>query len=154
MTEPTNATEAQAALDARTADKGWSDRYINGGSAERQEFQQLTSKIASGGDDVVDAALKGSLTTPAGFVSSDHQLINHAVALFRDLGIRDDVIKQTLNGQEVTQAEYDTVKRWKADRMRDSEWVKKYLAGEGEHKREMMLADIVLSSSIKKDAAA
>jgi hypothetical protein len=63
------------------------------------------------------------------------------------------VIRETLAGKEVTQAEHDAVKNLKAERMRDQAWVKEYMSGNGQHKRDMMLMNIVLTSSIKKDAA-
>jgi hypothetical protein len=74
--------------------------------------------------------------------------------MLREIGIRDEVIRQTLTSKEVTQAEYDAVKSLKAERMRDHAWVKEYLAGNGPHKRDMMLMNIVLTSPIKKEAAA
>ena len=52
----------------------------------------------------------------------------------------------------MTQQEHDMVVRWKADHMGDSEWVKKFLAGEREHVRLMTLANISLSAPIKTDA--
>jgi len=44
--------------------------------------------------------------------------------------------------------------RWKAERMRDHTWVKEYMSGNGQHKRDMMLMNIVLTSPIKSGAAA
>jgi hypothetical protein len=85
----------------------------------------------------------------APFQESGHIEMIAATKMFRELGIRDEVIRETLTNQEVSQQDHDRVAQWKADRLRDSEWKKKWLAGEGEQAREMMLANIVLSSSIK-----
>jgi len=56
-----------------------------------------------------------------------------------------------LTDRPVTQKEHDLVARWKAEKLRDSEWVKKYMAGEGEQMREMMIASGVLSASIRQE---
>ena len=89
----------------------------------------------------------------APFQSSGHLEMVAATSMFREIGISDAVIRQTLTDQEVTQAEHDAVSKWKADRLRDQDWTKKYLAGDGDQVRDMLLANIVLSSNIKQSAA-
>jgi hypothetical protein len=80
---------------------------------------------------------------------SSVKLMANMAGLFRELGIREEVIKQTLEDHQVTQQEHDVVAKWKADRLKNSEWVKKWLSGESVQAREMMLANIVLSSNVK-----
>jgi hypothetical protein len=54
----------------------------------------------------------------------------------------------------VTKAEYRATEIWKADRMADSEWTKKYMAGDREAKRQMSLANIILTGGIREENAA
>lgn len=71
----------------------------------------------------------------------------------REIGIRDEIIKDVIAGtHKVTRAEYEATERWKAERMRDQEWVKRYLAGDGEPKEKMMLASIILSGGVREEA--
>jgi hypothetical protein len=72
----------------------------------------------------------------------------------REIGIGDGAIRQTLSDYEVTQQEYDAVQVWKGQRMRSPEFVKQYLSGEPDFVKQMTLANIVLSSTIKSEKAA
>jgi hypothetical protein len=144
--------EAVAKLDSLKADPVWRDAWLNGDPVRAAQYRDLnelaTRQLAS---NETEAALAGRLEPgfqPAG------RLENLAmVDLLRNLEIRDEVIRQTLNGQEVTQEEFNLAKRWKADHMGDKEWSAKYLAGDALAKREKMLCDIILSSPIKEKAA-
>jgi hypothetical protein len=147
-TPPSTPAEATARLDQLKSDPAWRDGFLSGGPQGR-EYQELSALAAKG--DKADAAMAGVMAnTP--FQDSSHIEMIHATTMFRELGILDATIRQTLTDHEVTQQEHDVVAQWKADRMRNSEYVKKWLAGEGEQAREMMLANIVLTSSIKKSA--
>lgn len=75
-------------------------------------------------------------------------------AMLREIGVTPEVIRQTLEGHEVTQAEYDATKAWQARAMRDQFFVKAYLDGDPDAAKQMMLASIILSSPIKSGAAA
>jgi hypothetical protein len=148
---PANAAEAVTRLDALKADSAWANGVLAGNGPHVAEFKSLTGIIAGG--DNVDRAMAG-VREDGIFQSSEHAQMIAATNMFREIGISDAVIRQALTDYEVTAQEYAMVEKWKADRMGDSEWVKKYLAGERQQTRDMMLADIVLSSSIKKDSAA
>jgi hypothetical protein len=150
---PANATEARARLDTLIADKDFGAKLVKGEAGANREFRDLSELAAKGEAERVDVAMAGVMAdTP--FQDSGHLQNIAATKMFRELGIRDEVIRETLTDRPVTQQEHDVVAKWKADRMRDSEYVKKWLSGEGEQAREMMLANIVLSSSIKKEASA
>jgi hypothetical protein len=146
---PANGAEARAVLDSRIADPAWGAKLLHGDVDARREYSELRAKAdAADPADKVAAAMAGVMPdTP--FQDSGHVLMVNTTNMLRELGIRDPVIKQTLEGYEISQEEHDVVARWKADRMKDSEWVKKWLSGEGEQAREMMLANIVLSSNVK-----
>ena len=148
---PASPAEATARLDQLKSNPEWGKRWIEGGSQEAREYRDLTELAAKG--DKVDLAMAGVMAD-APFQDSGHLQMIAATKMFRELGIGDATIKQTLENHEVTQQEHDVVASWKAARLKDSAWVKAWLSGEGEQARDMMLANIVLSSNIKKKEAA
>ena len=147
---PTNSAEATARLNELQRDAGWRDRLLAGHGSEAKEYRTLRDMITQG--DPVDKAMAG-IMDDAPFQSSGHLLNVAATQMFREMGIDDGAIRQTLTGHEVTQEEYNAVARLKAERLRDPEWVEQFLAGSASHKRDSMLMNIVLSSSIKKAVA-
>src|SRR5258705_8089693 len=140
---PATASEATARLNELKGSAEWREQYLSGSPRHAKEMRDLQEAIDKGANPRVDRAIAG-IMDDAPFQAAGHLAMIGTAEMLRDAGIGDDVIRQTLSNQEITQAERDAVARWKADKMRDSEWVKKYLAGEGEHKRAMMLANIVL----------
>jgi hypothetical protein len=146
---PSTPAEASTRLDQLKSDPAWRDGFLSGSGPQAREYRDLTALAAKG--DKVDLAMAGVLGDGP-WQDSGHLEMIAATKMFRELGISDATIKQTLTDYQVTQREHDAVAKWKADRMRDSEWVKKWLSGEGEHARDMMLANIALTSTIKKEA--
>ena len=146
---PSTPAEASTRLDQLKSDAGWREQFLSGSGPQVKEWNDLHTLVATG--DKVDAAMAGVLADGP-WQDSGHLEMIAATKMFRELGISDATIKQTLTDYQITQQEHDVVAKWKADRMRDSEWVKKWLSGEGEHARDMMLANIVLTSTIKKEA--
>lgn len=146
---PTNAAEAAARLSVLQNDGGWTQRLFAGDEIARAEFFQLTGVVAKG--DPVDAIIAGLPPNllGGGMADSSVRELSEAVPFLREAGLADDVIRQVFTDQEVTKQEYDLAVQWKAQRSRDQEWTKKFLAGDGEANREMMLANIILASTIK-----
>jgi hypothetical protein len=129
---PTTASEAQARLQTLTASAEWGKRLLAGGIEERREFAQLT-ELAAGADNTADA-IAG--TTPEPFAIQTvgpNELNSHdratAVEMFRDAGLRDEVIAEALNGGTVTRAEYAAVKALRSARHGDAAWRQRFLAG-------------------------
>lgn len=98
----------------------------------------------------IDKAMAGEFLD--GVIQPSGHLVQIGVAShLREIGIREEIIKDVVGGTHaVSKEEYAATERWKAERMRDPEWVKRYLAGEGEPKEKMMLADIILSGGVKE----
>jgi len=142
ITQPANATEARAALDAKMANSEWSSRYLQGGAAERQEFTDLTTKISNGGADAVSAAMGGDLPDLA---TSTDRLMASTAGWLRDRGFPDKAIHETLSGTEPTVEDIQRARTWKTQAMRSAEFSKRYLAGEPDAVREMLAADAVLT---------
>ena len=142
QTQPTNATEARAALDAKLADKEWGDRYLSGAATERREFTELTTLIARGGDDVVTAAMAGTLSDPT---DADQRFLADAAGWLRDHGFPDRAIHETLSGKEPTAADIELARVWKTQAMKSQDYVKRFLANDPDAIREMLAANTVLT---------
>jgi len=79
------------------------------------------------------------------------------VEMFREIGISDGAIRQTPDRYEFTQAEHDAAARWKAEHMRDPDWVAALQSGKmvgpsdnrRDPRRDKMLANIILTGNIK-----
>jgi radical SAM superfamily enzyme YgiQ (UPF0313 family) len=148
---PATATEARAVLDARMADKDWGERVSNGDPNAKQELRDLAAKIAAGGDDTVAVAMNGKLPD---MPTSDQRIMAHTAALFRELGIRDEVTSEFLRGKQVSPQEYEMVANWKKEHMGNAEWVQKYLSGDVEARQKMTIANSVLVNGVKSEKAA
>ncbi|MGY2906555.1 hypothetical protein [Bradyrhizobium sp. URHC0002] len=150
---PATAAEAATRLNELKADTAWRDRYLGGGVTEAREIHALQEMLNKSDNPDVDRAMAGLLDDSPVQRSGHMQMIGVAQHL-RELGIRDEIIRDTLTGKPVTQERYDEQKRWKADRMRDKDWTAKYLGGDLEARRLMTEADIVLNSPIKNQEKA
>src|ERR1700738_3918469 len=100
---PANSTEASARLDVLSADKAWSGKLLSGDPRAREEFNSLTAKVAEGGNDI-DRAMSGVL--PA-VPDTALKTMAGTAEFLRENGVDAAVIRQTLSGHEVTQAEFD-----------------------------------------------
>ena len=116
-----------------------------------ERISRFHAKIQAGGSDVVDMAI-------AGIVQSDvpdtgQKVMAETAAWMHGHGLSDGVIRQTLTNHEVTPEEFRAVQLWKSQKMASKEFVSRYLAGEPEEIKSMLLADVVLSSKIKTGAS-
>lgn len=152
-TAPANAAEASTRLNELKSDVAWRDRYLAGGLTEARQINELHEAINKGDNPDVDKAMAGILDDGP-IQRSEHMQMIGAAQWMREKGIRDEVIREALTGKGVTQQERDAVERLKADRLRDHAWTKEFLAGNGEHVRDMTLMNIVLTASIRKSEAA
>jgi len=149
---PTNAAEAVARLNELKGTAEWRDQYLSGSSSHAKELRALEAVINNGDHPDVDRAMAG-ISEPGGIQSSNHVEMIATAEMLRELGASEGVIRQTLNNDPVTQQEHDAVARLKRAKMADAEWSKKLFAGDRSVRLEMVLADIVLSSRIKSEAA-
>jgi hypothetical protein len=147
---PKTASEAQIVLDARKADSAWGSLIFNGDVAANKELRDLTAMVAAGGDDTVAVAMNGN---PVNMPTTDQAHMAHTAALFRELGIRDEVTSQFLRGEQVTPQEYELVANWKKVNMGDEAFVKRFLSGDVKARQQMIIADTVLVNGIKRTAA-
>lgn len=144
---PANATAARATLDAHMTDQAWVDRVFSGDPAAKKELNDLTTMVATGakGADVVAAIMNGDL--PQAGATSDERVMAATAGMLRDIGFPAKAIEETILGKEPTPVDIDRARAWKIQAFQNADWVKRYLAGDGDARREMMAADIVLSSA-------
>jgi hypothetical protein len=77
-----------------------------------------------------------------------------AAALLREDGIPEhDIARQVLSGEPVSKAEFDAAKQAKQRLLGDQDFVRRYLSGDGEAKRQMALLNVVITRDIKETAA-
>jgi hypothetical protein len=89
---PANAAEASARLATLTNDKAWGDKLLASDPAATKKFKILTAMVAEGGDHV-DRALSGALPDVP---DSDLKTMAGTADMLRTLGIKPDVVRQTL----------------------------------------------------------
>jgi hypothetical protein len=146
---PSTPAEAATRLTALKADPAWTKALDQGGPAQTREFHSLHELISKG--DGIDQAMSGVL--PDGIIQDGAQVQTAGtVSWMRQLGIRDDVIREALAGYEPSQALISETARYKADKMSNPEWVKKLMSGDVEARRELFLANSILTGGIKEQA--
>lgn len=147
---PATPGEAATRLSTLSADAEWRGKFLAGNGPQVREWNELHQLAANG--DNIDMAMAGKFL-PGG-QSSEHIVQMETAAMMQELGIRSEIIRDALSDKHtVTRAEFEATKVWKADRMTDPEFTKRWLAGDREAKRKMMLADIILTGNVKEDAA-
>ena len=146
---PANAQEARTQLDALVADTARGALLLNGDAATTKQFNSLMAMVSEGGDQAA-RAMSGALPDVP---DSDLKTMAGTADMLAALGIRPEVVRQTLENHTVTQAEFDATKAWQARSMKDQVWVKAYLEGDPDAARQMALASIILSSPIKSEAS-
>jgi hypothetical protein len=123
----------------------WREKLEAGDGATWKEFDELAKAAAEA--DPVKAVMSGNLPDVA---PSEHRLMEHTASTLREIGIRDEIIKDVIAGtHEVTKQEWDLTVQWKQDHMEDLEWVKSLLSGNAKARRELALATIILNGGIK-----
>jgi hypothetical protein len=144
---PATAAEASGRLEALKADKEWGAKLIAGDAEANREFRELQLKIDSADPaDMAAVAMSGNIGE---MPDSRVKLMAETAGMLREIGIREEIIEQTLKGHEVSPDEYKQVEAWKARQMKDPVFVKAYLSGDPEARQKMVLSAIVLSGGIK-----
>jgi hypothetical protein len=142
---PATPAEASTRLTALKSDPAWRDQFLAGNGPQVKEFKNL-SELAAKGDDV-DMAMAG-----VSGQSSESRLLAATAEHLREMGFPPTAIRETISGKEPTPADVERARVWKTQIMKNPEWVKRYLSGDGDAQREMLAANILLSSA--KEAAA
>jgi hypothetical protein len=143
---PANAQEARARLDARLADKEFGAKLLAGDAATNTEYRDLQNMAANvDPNDVVAVALSGNIGE---MPDSGTRLMANTADMLREIGIREEIIKQTLRGHEVSPIEMKQVEAWRERAMRDQTFVKLWLSGDPEARQKMALSQIIVSGGV------
>jgi hypothetical protein len=144
---PANAAEARTRLDALIADKDKGAKLLAGDAEVNREYRELRLKADNPDPaDTVAAAMAGNLGE---MPDSSVKMMAETAGMLREIGIREEIIEQTLRGHEVSEKESQIVSAYKARLMKDPTFVKAYLSGDAEARQKMTLIAIVQSGSIK-----
>ena len=147
---PTTPADARRRLDALISDKQWAANWTAGHRAEAAEYARL-SELAGQADPVSDAINNNTTPEPnlietLGPNELSTRNLASVVDMFRDAGLSDDVIIQSLRGGEVSRAEYMAAKALKSARFGDEAWVARWLKGGWSEQREMLHINTIVSS--------
>jgi hypothetical protein len=124
------------------------DNLMAGSAKENEKFQELMKAKAD--IDPVAAGMSGDI---GDVPSSEIKQIAIGANWLREVGLPDQAIHDFISGAPVEQSFRDQVAAWKSRSMKDSAFVKDYLAGESDAVRRMTVANAVLISPIKESAA-
>ncbi len=152
-TTPTSAADAQAALNALTADKEWGKALMNGNPAARKQFDDLTRAIANVSNDVLARETTEATDPLAVAVTGKEESprnLRDAIAHLKTLGLSDAATAEAIKGSVNSSEIYEECLQLQRSRHGDKEWVKKYLAGDYAAVREQTLMSIVLSGAIRE----
>jgi hypothetical protein len=149
---PANATEARAVLDSRLADREWGAKLLSGDVAANTEYRELRAKADNPETaDTVTVAMSGDIGI---MPDSDMALLANMAGMLREHGLNERQVRETLEGREASQAEVDMARMWKNQNLKSKEFVARWLSGEPEAVRQMLVANIILTSPLKKADAA
>jgi hypothetical protein len=114
------------------------------------KLQEAVAEFHAEQGDPVSRAMAGHLDE---INDSKALQMKQTADVLRGMEIDDGAIRQLLAGEPVSRAEYDRVKVLKRDMMENQPFVAAFLNGDRTATRQMMYANIVLTSPIKEDAA-
>jgi hypothetical protein len=155
---PGTPEAAASRLAELQGDPAWRSRLLQGAPRETAEFHDLNAAIAKG--DPIDAALAMGgdpahvlSNTSIDGVPSPHMTAQEVPHL-RSIGLRDEVIKELLEGKHIaTPEERALVERFDRAFQSDPEVVRRFLKGDAELRRLHTLASIVRLQARQAGAA-
>jgi hypothetical protein len=149
------AATATATLAERQKNPEWNAKLVSvtDGWDVKREFKALmeaSSKDTSKGGDRLDRIIAGTEKVEMGEVTTGGTLSTantiRSVESLREAGLSDPQIKQVVSGAQVSRAEYDVVKTMRSDRLGNKDWVTKWLGGDFQAHREMLLMNTVIAN--------
>jgi hypothetical protein len=143
MTPPqTVAEQARATLEAHKADPEWTRKYLAGDHEARAEMLRLT--------EAMHAPVHGQISI--GGPSPEYQRNDQAEHLAATGDLPPAVVEQIRRGDPVSADEYRMAVGRKRALIGDPGFREKYMRGDADARRQMLLLDVILSSSIKLGA--
>jgi hypothetical protein len=133
------AEQARTQIESLKQDASWVKRHLSGDHETRNELARL--------HELAYAPAQGSITM--GGPTPEAQRAEMADHLGTLSDLPPDVLTHVRTGGSVTADEYRMAVAKKDALFSDAEWRAKYLAGNHEAKKQKLLLDVILSSSIK-----
>lgn len=147
-TEELTPAQATARLSELQGDPDWVKAYLAGSGPKRAEFTKLT-ELASRVDKI-DRQIAGTDHGSSEWLDREYRDGVQTAQLLRDGGVHEpDIARQVISNEAVAQAEHDAAKVARDRLMKNPEFVRKYLSGEGEAVRQMTLLNVVITREIK-----
>jgi hypothetical protein len=149
--QPVNAAEARQRLNALSADPVWMKRYFDGEMSVRAEVRALNELIANG--TLEEALADGPVESLMEVTTSQNVRRADLLSIAADLrvlwGDHDEceaVIAEVLSPDAQVDAQLlQQAQTWKAQALRDPEFVRGLLAGELEETKRMRLWNAIIS---------
>jgi hypothetical protein len=117
---------------------------------EYARLAKLSQHDTAKGGDRLDRIISGKTEIPFMETTRDGQISTantiKSAEWLREAGLTDPQIKQALSGAQVSRAEYDAIKTMRSDRMGNKEFAARWLAGEAQAGREMLLMNTVIAN--------
>jgi hypothetical protein len=142
---PTNAVEARGRLDTLIADKDWGAKLLAGDTNANREFRDLQNMADKSDDSAIAVAMSGNI---GDMPDSRLRMMAETAGMLRDIGIKERIIEDVLQGHMVTAEEAKMVSAYKERLMRDPTHVRAFLSGDQEARQKMTLIAIIESGGI------
>jgi hypothetical protein len=143
---PANAAEARTVLDARMGDKAWGAKLFAGDVATTTEYRDLRALINN--PDPADSVTVAMSSQDLGMLPNAAAVeLRGAAGYLREMGLNDVQVRETLEGKEPTAEEVAIARQWKAQSFKSQDFVKRMMAGEPDVRRQLLVANIILSSA-------
>ncbi|HZR74550.1 hypothetical protein [Bradyrhizobium sp.] len=139
----TPAEQAKAKIIELKSDPAWLKRYH---SNDRSAFDELHALHEKSFQPAPGSVISGQPT-----VEAQNEQTAADIATLTDLP--DDVVAHVCGGAPVSETEYKQAAAKKSALFRDPEWRGKYLAGDHEAGRQLLLLNIIMTSPIKLEAS-
>jgi hypothetical protein len=117
---------------------------------EYARLAKLSQHDTTRGGDRLDRVISGvepvpfMETTTGGEISTANMI--KSAEWLREANLTDPQIKQALSGKPVAKAEYEAIKILRSDRMGNKDFVAKWLGGDVQAQREMLLMNTVIAN--------
>jgi hypothetical protein len=144
---PATPDTAQAALRDFTGNKEIGAKLLAGDVATRAEFDKLSTRAAG-----LERRPGAEELSAISSHEEDARNAKSFIKGVRDdgLDVRDEVLKEAIDGTPVSKADHDLAKNWMSRLMADQEQSKKLLAGDIQMREQLFRASTILSANIKK----
>lgn len=146
---PANAVEARTRLAAIEADKDQGAKIFAGDPAANREWRELVAKAATSDDSTVELAMTGDVHK---ITDSATKMMAETAVWMRGAGFPEKAIRETLADKAPAPEDIDRARVWKTQAMKNPDFTKRLLDGDGDAMREMTAANIVLTAASRRAA--